>query len=53
MSPTRKESPAGGSGRYVVLRDFAGNVAGDILTLTEDAAAELVRDGMLAPEEEG
>lgn len=39
-----------GAGRYVVLRDFGGNVAGDVLDLTEDAAADLVRDGMIQPE---
>jgi hypothetical protein len=37
-------------GRYVVLRDFGGNLAGDIIDLEPAAAAELVRDGMVAPE---
>lgn len=39
-----------GSNRYTVLRDFGGNVAGDVIELEEEAAAELVRDGMVAPE---
>lgn len=38
-----------GTAQYVVLRDFGGNLAGDILTLDVDAATELVRDGMVTP----
>lgn len=45
--PTKKEP--GGTIRYVVLRDFGGNVAGDVLTLDQDNAALLIRDGMIAP----
>ena len=41
------------SGRYRVLRDFGGNVAGDMIDLDDQAAAELIRDGMVAPAEEG
>jgi hypothetical protein len=47
---TKKTS---GAGRYVVLRDFGPNLAGDIIDLTDDAAADLLRDGMVAPVEEG
>jgi hypothetical protein len=43
---------AGGSGRYRVLRDFGGNVEGDVIELTDEAAADLLRDGMVAPEQE-
>lgn len=41
------------TGRYRVLRDFGGNVAGDLIDLDPELAAELVRDGMVAPAEEG
>jgi hypothetical protein len=47
---TKKQN---GSGRYTVLRDFGGNVAGDVIELAADAAADLVRDGLVAPAEEG
>jgi len=39
--------------RYVVLRDFGGNLAGDVLELDPENAATLVRDGMVAPETPG
>lgn len=35
--------------RYTVLRDFGGNLAGDVLDLDPANAADLVRDGMVAP----
>lgn len=41
----------GGAGRYVVLRDFGGNVAGDVIDIDPDTAADLVRDGMVAPKD--
>lgn len=41
------------TGRYRVLRDFGGNLAGDLIDLDPDNAAELVRDGMVEPVEEG
>jgi hypothetical protein len=41
------------TGRYRVLRDFAGHAAGDIIDLTDEEAATLVRDGMVAPVQEG
>lgn len=41
------------SGHYRVLRDFGGHVAGDVIDLPADEAAQLVRDGMVAPKEEG
>jgi len=44
---TKKD--AGATARYRVLRDFGGNVAGDILNLDQDNAADLVRDGMIEP----
>lgn len=47
--PSKKEP--GGTVRYVVLRDFGGNLAGDVLELDPDSAADLIRDGMIAPEE--
>ena len=42
----------GATARYVVLRDFGENLAGDILTLDADSAALLIRDGMIAAAEE-
>lgn len=39
--------------RYTVLRDFGGNLAGDTLDLEPANAADLIRDGMIAPAEEG
>lgn len=44
--PTKK------SGRYRVLRDFAGHTAGELVDLAADDAALLIRDGMVAPAEE-
>lgn len=38
-----------GPGRYTVLRDFGGNLAGDVIEIEDDTAADLVRDGMVAP----
>lgn len=36
--------------KYVVLRDFGGNLAGDVLDLDPDNAADLVRDGFVQPQ---
>lgn len=44
---------AGGTALYTVLRDFAGNLAGDRIELDPDSAADLVRDGMIAPVDTG
>jgi hypothetical protein len=41
------------TGRYRVLRDFADHVAGDLIDLTDEDAATLIRDGMVAPVQEG
>ena len=41
------------TGRYRVLRDFGGHAAGDVIDLAADEAALLIRDGMVAPAEEG
>lgn len=41
------------TGRYRVLRDFGGHTAGDTIDLEDNVAAELIRDGMVAPVEEG
>jgi hypothetical protein len=41
------------TGRYLVLRDFAEYTAGQIIDVDDDAAALLIRDGMIAPAEEG
>jgi len=41
------------TGRYRVLRDFAGHAAGELVDLADDEAATLIRDGMVAPAEEG
>ena len=38
--------------RYRVLRDFGEYLAGDVIDLVPDDAADLVRDGMVAPAEE-
>lgn len=43
----------GATGRYTVLRDCAVGVEGDIVQLDADTAADLMRDGMVAPAEEG
>lgn len=48
------DGTAGGtsqSGTYTVLRDYAGGNEGDTVTLPADEAADLVRDGMIAPAE--
>lgn len=47
---TKKDS---GTGRYRILRDCAAGRAGDIVQLDEETAADLARDGMVAPVEEG
>jgi len=39
------------TGRYRVLRDFGGHVAGDLIDLDDEAAATLIRDGMVRAEE--
>jgi hypothetical protein len=49
--PSKKET--GGTVRYVVLRDFGGNLAGDVIDLDPTNATDLIRDGMVAPAEEG
>ena len=41
------------TGRYRVLRDFGGHTAGDTIDLAAEDAALLIRDGMVAPVEEG
>lgn len=46
-----KKEPA--VGRYVVLRDCAVGAEGDSVELDADTAADLIRDGMVAPNEEG
>ena len=46
---TKKDS---GTGRYRVLRDCAVGVAGDIVQLDDETAADLARDGMVVPVEE-
>jgi len=43
--------PAKKTGKYRVLRDFAGHAAGELIDLPDDEAALLIRDGMVAPEE--
>jgi hypothetical protein len=40
------------AGRYVVLRDFGEHLAGDRIDLDDDTAADLTRDGMVAPADE-
>lgn len=47
---TKKEA---GTARYRVLRDCAVGTEGDVVQLDPDLAADLVRDGMVAPAEEG
>ena len=46
-----KKSDTAGD-RYTVLRDYAEYVAGDVVTLTPDDAALLIRDGIVAPVQE-
>ena len=41
------------TGRYRVLRDFGEHRAGDTIDLPDEDAALLIRDGMVAPNEEG
>ena len=36
--------------KYVVLRGFGGNLAGDVLDLGPDNPAHLVRDGFVQPQ---
>lgn len=45
----RKEA---GTARYLILRDCAVGLAGETIDLDPDTAADLVRDGMVAPTEE-
>lgn len=40
------------TGRYRVLREWGGHAAGDTIDLSEEDAALLIRDGMVAPVEE-
>lgn len=40
------------TGRYKVLRDWGGHVAGDTIDLPDEDAALLIRDGMIAPVQE-
>ena len=47
---TKKDS---GTGRYRILRDCAAGKAGDTIQLDDDTAADLQRDGMIEPVEEG
>lgn len=47
------EKKTGRTTKYVVLRDFGGNLAGDVLDLDPESAAELVRDGMVQEQQEG
>jgi hypothetical protein len=47
---TKKDS---GSGRYRVLRDCPVGAEGDIVTLTDEDAADLTRDGMVTPTDAG
>ena len=46
MPPAKKPAP----GRYVVLRDFGGNAAGDVIEVDPATAADLIRDGIIRPE---
>lgn len=39
-------------GAYVVLRDCAVGQAGDTVDLDDAVAADLIRDGMIAPKED-
>jgi hypothetical protein len=48
---TKKEA-GGGAGRYLILRDCAIGLAGETVVLTDDDAADLMRDGMVAPDKE-
>lgn len=38
--------------RYVVLRDFGGNLEGDVIECDPDTAADLIRDGMIREQED-
>lgn len=42
-----------GQNRYTVIRDCGVGVTGDTVVLDPDVAADLVRDGMITPAEEG
>lgn len=46
------EKKAARTGRYVVLRDYGEYLAGDVIDLDPGDAADLVRDGMVAPAED-
>lgn len=46
--PAKKETA---TAAYTVLRDCGAGNAGDTVQLTEEEAAFLVRDGMVAPKE--
>lgn len=39
------------SGRYRVLREFAGHAVGDMIDLNSDDAALLIRDGFVTDSE--
>ena len=39
--------------KYVVIRDCGVGAAGDTVVLDSDTAADLIRDGMVSPAEEG
>ena len=44
---TKKET---GGTRYVVLREWGGHQAGDVIDVDQADAAFLIRDGMIAEE---
>lgn len=46
--PAKRET---GTAAYTVLRDCGVGAAGEVVQLTEEEAALLVRDGMVAPKE--
>lgn len=50
MATTKKEP---GTARHTVIRTCAIGRAGDNVVVDADTAALLVRDGMIAPAEEG
>jgi len=45
-------SKESGTARYLILRDCAVGLAGETVLLDAEAAALLVRDGMITPIEE-
>lgn len=40
------------TGRYRVLREFAGHAPGDLIDLPDEEAALLIRDGMITDAQE-